>query len=183
MKFLFKLCITVIIICIIVFGSDKFIKEKIYQKPYNDFVKEISQRYNIDENLIYAIIKVESNFKEEATSKAQAKGLMQLVDSTAEEISGRIGIINFEPSMLYQPEVNIEIGTKYFSTLLNKYNDVTLALIAYNAGQGNLDKWIRDGNVTNEDSYYNLPYAETTAYWQKVMREYNAYNRIYEEKE
>lgn len=182
MKFLFKICATIAMICIVMFTLNYFIKEKIYIKPYNEFVKDISQEYNIEENLIYAIIKVESKFKEDATSSAQAKGLMQVVDSTAQEMSEKIGMINFEPNMLYQPQVNIEIGTKYFSTLVNKYDDVILALIAYNAGQGNLDKWMRNGQVTDVASYYNLPYSETTAYWQKVMREYNAYNKIYEEK-
>lgn len=181
MKFIFKLCIIVAIICVIVWGSDKFIKEKIYPKPYNEFVKEMSQKYDIEENLIYSIIKVESNFKANATSKAQAKGLMQIVDGTANEMSQKIGIEDFETSMLYIPEINIEIGTKYISTLVAKYGDIKLALIAYNAGQGNLDKWIKEGIVDGEDTYYNLPYAETTTYWQKVIREYKVYNRMYEE--
>lgn len=179
MKFLLKICVTIVVICAVVFGAEYVLKERIYIKPYNDIVKEISKKYEVEENMIYAMIKIESKFNQDVVSKAQAKGLMQIMDNTAIEMGERIGMVNFEPSMLYKPDVNIEIGTKYFKTLLDKYDDVKLALIAYNAGQGNLDKWIKEGIVTDEESYYNLPYNETTAYWQKVLREYNVYNAIY----
>ena len=179
MKFLLKISTVLIIICTFIWGFDYFLKNNIYIKPYNDVIKEISYKYDIEENMIYAMIKVESKFNQNVVSKAQAKGLMQIVDSTAIEVSQKIGIEDFEPSMLYEPEINIEIGTKYFKTLLDKYEDVRLALIAYNAGQGNVDKWLKDGDISDEQSYYNLPYKETTVYWQKVLREYNAYKRIY----
>lgn len=180
MKNIFKICILVIAICAVMYGFDYFVKNKVYIKPYNDIVKEVSNKYDVDENLIYAIIKVESKFNQNVVSSANAKGLMQIIDDTGEEMGQKIGIINFEPNMLYEPDINIELGTKYFKTLYDKYDgNITLALIAYNAGQGNLDRWISEGLVTDQQSYYNLPYNETTVYWQKVLREYNAYNTIY----
>lgn len=179
MKILLKVSILLIVIFSLICGFNYFVKNKVYIKPYNDVVKEIAYKYQIEENMIYAMIKVESKFNQNVVSKAHAKGLMQIVDSTAMEVSEKIGIENFSPSMLYEPDVNIEIGTKYFKMLLDKYDDVRLALIAYNAGQGNVDKWINNGDISDEQSYYNLPYKETTVYWQKVLREYNAYKRIY----
>lgn len=181
MKLLKKIIIFLLLLIIFALIGSLGLKNYVYSKPYSDIVQDVSRKYDIDENLIYAMIKVESNFQPNAISRAQAKGLMQIIDETAVEISNRLKIEDFTVDMLYDPKINIEIGTKYFSTLLNKYeNNEILALIAYNAGQGNLDKWISDGKVKGEESYTNLPYAETTVYWQKVMREYNVYNKLYE---
>ena len=183
MKKILKLIVFVVIVVLIIKYGDKLSQTYIYPKRHADIVRKECKLYGIEENLIYSIMKVESNFKEDASSKAGAKGLMQIMDSTAIEVSKQIGIENFEPNMLYKPEINIAIGTKYFSDLLKKYdNNVTMALIAYNAGQGNVDKWLEDKTITyKEESLKNIPYEETRVYWQKVLREYNSYNILYEE--
>ena len=69
------------------------------------------------------IIKVESDFDKNATSNSGAKGLMQLMDSTAQELAKELNIENFNSSMLYDPEINIMLGSKYFDKLLSKYNE------------------------------------------------------------
>lgn len=99
----------------------------------------------MDELLIYSIIKAESNFDEKANSKAKAIGLMQLMENTATEISNEIDNIEIPQEQIYEPETNIKLGTYYFSVLMNKYNNIGLALAAYNAGMGRVDGWIKDG--------------------------------------
>ncbi len=181
MKKIIKLVLVIVVIYFAVKGATYFTRENIYPKKHDDIITKISDKYDVEENLIYGIIKVESNFDEKITSKAGAKGLMQIMDETAIEVSNKIGIKDFEVDMLYEPETNIEIGVAYFSQLLNKYdNNEKYALIAYNAGQGNLDKWIQEKIVTDDvQSLYNIPFPETKAYWQKVLREYEAYNKIW----
>ena len=92
---------------------------KVYKLEYTEYVKKYANEYNVDEYLIYAIIKAESNFEPNAESHRGAKGLMQLMYSTAEDISKRIGIELNEDNIL-EPDININLGTKYISMLIQK---------------------------------------------------------------
>ncbi|QSF43548.1 phage tail tape measure protein [Paenibacillus tianjinensis] len=127
---------------------------------YSDLINKYASKYNVDPNLISAIIKTESGYNTNATSGAGAQGLMQLMPGTAKGL----GVKNS-----YDPEQNIAGGTKHFARLLKKYNgDVELALYAYNAGEGNVDKWLKNGKINN------IPFAETKAYAPKVLGNYNS---------
>ncbi|OME55374.1 phage tail tape measure protein [Paenibacillus odorifer] len=126
---------------------------------YSDLINKYANQYSIDPNLIAAIIKTESSFNTNATSSAGAAGLMQLMPGTAKGL----GVKNS-----YDPEQNIAGGTKHFARLVKKYNgDIELALYAYNAGEGNVDKWIKNGKINN------IPFKETKAYAPKVLSAYN----------
>jgi Rod binding domain-containing protein len=101
-------------------------------KKYESIIEQASNQFKIDKNLIKSVILTESAGKENALSKAKAKGLMQLMDATAEEL----GVKN-----IWNPEENITGGTKYLAGLLRQYNgDVKLALAGYNAGPGNVEQ-------------------------------------------
>ncbi|MBO5349938.1 MAG: lytic transglycosylase domain-containing protein [Clostridia bacterium] len=90
---------------------------------YSSYVTKYSEEYGVDPLLVYAVIKAESNFDETVVSKSNAKGLMQLMDSTAYEVAkNTIPNTNFESEMLFDAETNINLGTKYLSELLKKYN-------------------------------------------------------------
>ena len=145
--------ITLIIFIILIFlifqwnNLSETIQKQIYPKKYEQYVDKYSQECDVDNLLIYSIIKVESNFNEKANSHAEAIGLMQLMENTAVETYGHIEAQTVNVEELYQPEINIKIGTYYFSTLLTQYNSVGLALAAYNAGMGRVDKWIKEGTI------------------------------------
>ncbi|MFI2856783.1 transglycosylase SLT domain-containing protein [Paenibacillus sp. JSM ZJ436] len=129
-----------------------------YTGQYSDLINKYAGKHNIDPFLIAAIIKTESNFKSNAVSSAGAQGLMQLMPNTAKGL----GVTNS-----FDPEQNIKAGTGHFARLLEKYNnDVELALYAYNAGEGNVDKWIKNGQIGN------IPFEETRNYAPKVMSAY-----------
>lgn len=117
---------------------------------YESIIEEAAQTHGVDKNLIKAVILAESAGKENALSSANAKGLMQLIDATADYL----GVKN-----VWNPKENIFGGTKYLAELLRKYDgDLKLALAGYNAGPGNVDK------------YNDIPpFTETQTYVKRVM--------------
>ena len=105
---------------------------------------------------------------------------MQLMENTAVETYGHIEAQKVNVEELYQPEINIKIGTYYFSTLLTQYNSVGLALAAYNAGMGRVDKWIKEGTIKQDGSdLENIPFKETNLYVRKVLNIYEKYKNLY----
>lgn len=144
---------------------------------YKKEVYEYSEQNKVDPLLTFAIIKAESNFNENSISTSEAKGLMQLMDATAADMAKRL---EFGEYNLFKPDDNICLGTKYISTLLQYYNNnIYLALAAYNAGIGNVNKWIENGIIKEDGSdIENIPFKETQNYVRKVMRNYRIYEKI-----
>lgn len=147
----------IIILCILlfiiflglsVFKFQNLILKQIYPLKYANYVEKYAEENNLDVMLVYAIIKAESNFEPNITSSSGAMGLMQIMESTAKEISTKKELELSTKEMLYQPEINIMLGTAYFAQLLKNYEgNINLALAAYNAGIGNVAKWIDNGII------------------------------------
>ena len=177
--------ITIIILAIIIIIATSINKQMtkiLYKKEYSEYVSKYAEQYDVEENLIYALIKAESNFNPNAVSHQNAKGLMQLMDSTAQEIASKSQIELTEENIL-DPDININLGTQYIATLLDKYECMEVALAAYNAGSGNVDKWIKNGVIKADGSdIENIPYKETNTYVRKIMRDYKIYMELDEEK-
>ena len=172
----------ILILIVLVFMSIEPIKKQItktvYKKDYSEYVNKYAEQYGVEENLIYALIKAESNFNPNAVSHQNAKGLMQLMQSTAEDLAKK-SKINLNNDNILEPDINIQLGTQYISTLLNKYECVEVALAAYNAGSGNVDKWINSGTIKADGSdIENIPYKETNTYVRKIMRDYEIYKKL-----
>lgn len=158
---------------------NKLMIKKLYKKDYSEYVSKYAEEYDVDENLIYALIKAESNFNAKAVSHQNAKGLMQLMQSTAQDLANRSQIKLTKDNIL-DPDININLGTQYIASLLNKYDSIEVALAAYNAGSGNVDKWIKNGTIKSDGSdIENVPYKETNTYVRKIMRDYKIYNELY----
>ena len=154
-----------------------------YSKKYENLVVIYSEKYQVDSDLIFALIKAESNFNSSAVSGKGAKGLMQLMEETAKDVSKKTDL-KIEPDeigeKLLQADVNIELGTKYISILLEKYKNKEIAVAAYNAGIGTIDGWIQKGIIKSDGSdIENIPYKETNNYVRKILRDYKIYKKLY----
>lgn len=159
------------------------ILKNIYPIQYSEYIEKYSEENGLDKYLVYAIIKAESNFNPTVTSSSGAKGLMQLMEDTAIERSNIIDEETIEAHDLYDSETNIRLGTSYFAYLLDLYDDnIVLALTAYNAGIGNVQKWINEGTIQPDGSdVENIPFKETNNYVRKILKAYQMYIRIYED--
>ncbi|MBQ9659130.1 MAG: lytic transglycosylase domain-containing protein [Clostridia bacterium] len=170
-----------IIFIAIVYVSRSLIIKITYPEEFKEYVEKYAKEENIEKELIYALIKAESNFNENAVSNKNALGLMQLLESTANEVAATevSDSKSLTKEQILEPEINIMLGTKYISTLIQKYDNIELALAAYNAGGGNVDKWIRDGILSEDGSNIeNVPYKETNNYVRKILRDYKIYKEI-----
>lgn len=175
-----KIIIIIIIIVSILLLLKLQILPQLYPQKYSEYVEKYAQKYEIDPLLIYSIIKTESNFKVDAKSNSNAIGLMQVMLSTAQEMGKSLEIEQITEEELYKPEINIEIGVRYFKSLLEKYNNYNLAIIAYNAGMGNLDNWLENGIIDKQgENIENIPFPETRNYVKKILQNYTIYQEIY----
>lgn len=174
--------ISIIALILITTDVEQIILEILYPRNYEEYVEKYSKINELDSLLVYSIIKAESNFNTKAVSDSGAIGLMQLMKNTAQEVAEKIDAsCEFDEMILKNPEDNIKIGTKYYKELLTRYDDnIVLALIAYNAGIGNTEKWIEEGTINSDGSNYeNIPFKETSMYVRKILREYEIYKEIY----
>ena len=187
MKRLLIFIITLLILASIIFilfkvvKIDDIIMKKLYPLKYSEYVEKYAKEYNIDKYMVYAIIKAESNFNENAKSSSDAIGLMQIMEITAIETARKMDLEVTEED-LFKPDLNINIGLKYFTYLLNQYNNnYQLAIIAYNAGIGNVDNWIKNGIIKEDGTdIENVPFKETNNYVRKILRDYKIYKELYD---
>ena len=131
-----------------------------YPLRYSEYVRVHARANGLDPALLAAVIYQESKFDAAAQSSAGAIGLMQLTPATAKGIALRTGGSAFTLSDLTDPAINIRYGTWYLHDLVAKYGSLRLALAAYNAGQGNVDRWQASGE--------GIQFAETRAYVDRV---------------
>ena len=157
-----------------------FLMHTIYPLRYKEQIEKYSQEYDLDKFLVMAVIKAESNFIRDAHSGV-ARGLMQVTDDTANWISKELGA-PFDPEDIEDPEKNIEFGCFYLSYLLNHYgDDETLALAAYNAGMGNVRKWLENPEHSPDGvTLKNIPFKETRDYVKKINKYKLIYKKLYE---
>lgn len=181
-KVILHVVLVILIILFILIATFSILKKIFYPLKYFDIVKKEAEINNLDPYLVMSIIKTESNFNRYAISSKQAKGLMQIMDSTANDIKSSLGE-NIDISDIFAENTNIKLGCKYLASLINRYNgNYYLAICAYNAGMGNVDKWLEEKIVdTNLKEYknVNIPFSQTKDYLYKVINSYEIYRRLY----
>ena len=142
-----------------------------YPLRYEAIVRAHAANYDLQPTLLAAVIYTESKFDADARSPAGAVGLMQLLPDTAQGIATRTGGDRFVVSDLVDPELNVRYGAWYLRNLLDRYDDLETALAAYHAGQGNVDRWRRNG--------VGIQFPETRRYVAKVLDAERVYVDVY----
>lgn len=143
-----------------------------YPRPYFETVKGSGQ----EPALVYALMKAESGFEEDAVSEAGAIGLMQLLPATAQFVCARERIA-YEPERLKEGEYNVLLGCKYLGYLCGRFSCTETALAAYNAGEGTVSRWLADPELSADGiTLKAVPYAETREYLKKIAK----FRKIYE---
>jgi soluble lytic murein transglycosylase len=169
-------------------GGIAFVVSKTYEKGYrelalplrhDDIIRQQANEKNLDPALIAAVIYQESRFRPRESS-AGALGLMQLLPDTAHFIAGKTGGSKFTTEDLATPQINIAYGAWYLRYLMNQFdNDETTALAAYNAGIGNVQKWLSESGETVLKDPDDIPFAETREYVKNVLKARDEYRVEY----
>lgn len=189
-ELLLELTILAIILFAVIFAfsSDaviKFFEKREYKREYTEYVEKFSKEFDVDENLIYAVIKAESDFNKDAVSSSGARGLMQIMPKTyLDDICVALGT-PADIDALFDPETNIRAGTYYLSYLINHFGSVRSAIAAYNAGMGNAANWLSDKSICDADGELiteNVPFYQTRVYISRVEYYYGQYSELYPHK-
>jgi soluble lytic murein transglycosylase len=159
---------------------EKAVQEVALPLRHEDIIRQQSADKRLDPSLVAGVIYAESRFRDQ-TSHAGARGLMQITPATADYIAQKSGGTAFVHGDLATPQINIAYGSWYLRYLLDRYDDnVVLALCAYNGGEGNVDKWLREAHIS--DTAFTLdrvPFPETREYVRRVLDARASYRKQY----
>ena len=160
------------------------VEKAVYPQKYAELVSKYADKYNIPEDVIYATIKVESSFDPEAVSHADARGLMQMLPSTFEWLTGdeHLGE-HLDVDQLLVPEVSIRYGVYYLKYLYSKFDyNWDVACAAYNGGEGNVSEWLEDDRYSDGEgnlTAYPKNFKETKNYVKKIDQAREMYRKLY----
>ena len=147
--------------------------------PHENIVNSISNKYNINKSLLYAIMHAESRFISSAISYKGAKGLMQVMPSVAKDLALKANIKNFTEEKLHEPKINIKLAGVMIADLQQKFNKPYLSIAAYNAGAYRVKKWLNSfGNLSDELFIERIPFKQTREYIKKVLHNQLIYNAL-----
>ena len=181
--------ISILLIVAVAFGAayglDRLLgkaEENAYPQKYSEYVEKYAVEYNIPEYVIYAVIKVESDFDPLARSGVGACGLMQMMPSTFLWLTGEEHLNESLPeAAIFIPEVSIRYGTYYLLYLYRKFDyNWDTAFAAYNGGEGNVKKWLEDPEYSDGNGgLAKIPFSETRSYVKKVNSAIENYKELY----
>lgn len=172
-KFLIKTAVLLFVLAVICYG----VICTYFPVKHLEIIEKYAEEYDLDTALVCAVIKTESNFNENATSHKGARGLMQLMPETIDWAVTQIPIENFSYGDIEKPETNIQIGCWVLNYLNKNLEDESLTIAAYNAGIGNVKKWLGNSDYSKDgENLHSIPYGETEKYVKKV----EFYKKIYD---
>jgi len=154
--------------------------DKRFPTPYSELITHEAERHRLPASLIYSIMRRESAFYPHARSPAGAQGLMQLMPATARKTAQKQGITRFNPTDVFNIEINILLGSAYLGELINRYDHPVLAIAAYNAGPSRVNQWV--ANLNEMDNFEadqwidTLPFMETRRYVRQVLEHKMVYD-------
>lgn len=152
-----------------------------YPMGYVHLIASEAARYAIDPLLFLALIRQESRFDPRAVSYAGATGLTQVMPETGKWIASRVEVGDYRHELLTRPTVSVRFGLWFLGFLLDRYDrDWIAALVAYNAGPGNLERWADGRSIADHDLFFELiPVKQAQDYVRHIYEQYRLYERIY----
>ena len=155
--------------------------EALFPRPYWGDLKRFSTANSLDPYLVASLIRQESEFNPNAVSVKNALGLMQLLPKVGKGVAKEEKIRRFNPNELFTPTVNLELGTKYFRSMVDEFGGgFEYALAAYNAGDYRVRDWQGDGKYRDIQEFVeSIPFTQTREYVQAIMRNANVYRQLY----
>ena len=174
-----------LLVCLTVFWVRGWEPEKqklIYPLEYEQELLSAAEEFEIDPCLLAALVYCESSFRADAVSNVGAIGLMQIMPETGEWLSSKIELDGeYTVESLYEPEVNLRLGCWYLSFLHRRYDGRWQeALTAYIAGQGQVDKWLKDPALSADGKTLDvIPGQDVKEYAAKVLRTHEIYREAY----
>ncbi len=155
-------------------------KKVLYPVAYEDLIFKYAEENELDPYFVMGVIKTESNFIPDAHS-GYAAGLMQITDETAEWLAKRMELDTSDID-LFDPETSIKIGCYYLRYLIDRYGVTDTALAAYNAGIGNVGKWLENKEYSDDGrTLKSIPFTETRNYVQRVNSSWQYYTEYYDQ--
>jgi soluble lytic murein transglycosylase len=155
--------------------------DALFPRPYWADLKKFALANGLDPYLVASLIRQESEFNPVAVSRANAVGLMQLLPKTGKLVAHQESMKHYAPSQLYTPEVNLELGTRYFKGMVDQFGgSFEYALAAYNAGSDRVQEWLGQGKYRDQTEFVeSIPFTETREYVQAIMRNASVYRQLY----
>ena len=161
-------------------GLPPEILQVIFPLTYWDAIRKYSTANNLDPYVVAALIGQESTFDPGVRSSANAWGLMQIVPATGRRLARSTGIPRFTTAMLTNPEVNIRLGTLYFSKLVEQFGGTYYALASYNAGESRVVRWRSERPGLDQDEFIDdIPFPETQNYVKRILGTAEDYRMLY----
>ncbi len=157
------------------------LEKVIYPYPNRAIIENYALQYGVDPLFVISVIREESKFLSQSESHKGAKGLMQLMPSTAQSIAESLGDKTYSEGDLLNPEKNIQYGTWYLASLQKVFsNNTALVTAAYNGGRGHVQEWIDNGQIDpNNIRLQDIPFKETRDYVGRVLKSYDKYTELY----
>ncbi|MFZ0994050.1 MAG: transglycosylase SLT domain-containing protein [Candidatus Sulfotelmatobacter sp.] len=155
--------------------------EALFPKAYWSDLKRSSAANGLDPYLVASLIRQESEFNPNAVSRANAVGLMQLLPKTGKTVARQVKMRRYNSSQLYTPAVNLQLGTRYFRGMVDKFGgSFEYALAAYNAGSDRVEDWLSQGQYRDPQEFVeSIPFTETREYVQAILRNASVYRQLY----
>ncbi|MBS1853137.1 MAG: transglycosylase SLT domain-containing protein [Acidobacteria bacterium] len=154
--------------------------EALFPKPFWADLKRFSSANALDPYLVASLIRQESEFNPNAVSRANAVGLMQLLPKVGHGVAKQEKLRHFTNQQLFVPAVNLQLGTRYFRQMVDKFGAFEYALAAYNAGSNRVDDWLGDGKYRDPQEFVeSIPFTETREYVQAILRNASVYRQLY----
>lgn len=161
-------------------ARDERLYRVLYPLAYERALTREAERHRLDRALLAALIRQESNFEPRATSRAGARGLMQIMPAVGRQLASAEDYHLWDAALLYQPDVSLELGTTHLAGLLRGYEHVSHALAAYNAGSSRVKRWLEKAGAEDPEVFVErIPFSETRDYVRVILRSRELYRSVY----